>query len=57
MVFEIFIEQMKDLMNVKLFLEKNMLWWAAYIVITLVKISQGKPFVFLRKVSAPEKHG
>ena len=47
---------MKDLINAKLFLKNNMPWCTAYIVVTLVNITETKP-LFFRKMSAPENHG
>ena len=55
MVFEIFIEQMKDLMNVKLFLEKNMLWWAAYNCNNSSKNFPGKTFCIPQKSQCTRK--
>ena len=48
---------MKDLINVKFFLKKTSRGAQLIILVTQVKITQSKPFLFFRKMSAPEKHG
>ena len=47
---------MKDLMNAKLFLKNNMLWRAFYNCSNSSKKKQKKLFLFLRRMSAKEKH-
>ena len=46
---------MKDLINIKIFLKKNIPWFEAYICNYSCKIILKKPYLLFRKVSALEK--
>ena len=50
----LFIQQMKDLMNVKLFLQNNMSWWA-YNFSNSSKNDLGKTFFILSKNECTRK--